>query len=80
MQPKWDVTLGRRMYLDGKSDKEIAEHFGIAVSTVSYQRRRSWEESADAPPCKRSGAYLRSGEIEVGSTKGRRSRTSDAAV
>lgn len=44
MTPKWDTTLGAKMHQDGCSDKEIAEHFGIAVSTVSYQRRNRWEK------------------------------------
>ena len=49
VQTKWDTELGRRMHLEGRSDKEIAEHFGIAVSTVSYQRRKSWEEPVNSP-------------------------------
>lgn len=50
MQPKWDTTLGLKMYQEGQSDKEIANHFGISVSTVSYQRRKFWEVTEDCPP------------------------------
>lgn len=41
MQAKWDTALGKQMWEDGSSDKEIAEHFGIAVNTVAYQRRKN---------------------------------------
>lgn len=49
-KPKWDTELGMQMWLEGKSDKEIAEHFGIHHSTVSRIRRKYWESHKQPPP------------------------------
>ena len=50
MNPKWDTSIGKEMFLGGRSDREIADFFGIAVSTVSYQRRKNWEADSTPPP------------------------------
>lgn len=50
MNPKWDTAIGKEMFLGGRSDREIADFFGIAVSTVSYQRRKNWEADSTPPP------------------------------
>jgi len=42
--PSWDVDAGYKMWLDGSSDKEISKALHIAVSTVSYRRRKYWEK------------------------------------
>lgn len=55
MQPKWDTSIGKEMFLGGRSDREIADFFGIAVSTVSYQRRKNWESDSTPPRCGRGG-------------------------
>ena len=44
MKAKWDTMQGYMMHLDGKSDKEIADHFGVAVSSVAHCRKRNWEK------------------------------------
>lgn len=40
----WDVDAGYKMWLDGSSDKEISKALHIAISTVSYRRRKYWEK------------------------------------
>ena len=52
-KPKWDIALGKQMWEQGMSDSQIAKHFGIAVNSVLYQRRRYWEKGADAPTKKK---------------------------
>ena len=44
----WDVDAGYKMWLDGSSDKEISKTLHIAVSTVSYRRRKYWEKIPQA--------------------------------
>ena len=80
MQPKWDTTLGLKMYQEGQSDKEIANHFGISVSTVSYQRRKFWEVTEDCPPQRRSGICVFPGGSEGGWLAGLRSELCRAAA
>ena len=46
--PKWDRASGREMWLAGKSDKEIAEAFGVHVSAVGSVRRKVWEKENQA--------------------------------
>ena len=48
-KPKWDTELGMQMWLEGKKDKEIAEHFGIAANTVTTCRRKYWEKHKQPP-------------------------------
>lgn len=43
-KPKWDVELGRLLWLEGKSDGEIADEFGISTCTVTSYRKRHWEK------------------------------------
>lgn len=50
MNPKWDTSIGKEMFLGGRSDREIADFFGISVSTVSYQHRKNWEADSAPPP------------------------------
>lgn len=45
---KWDTELGRLLWLDGQKDIEIADHFGIAVNTVTSYRKKHWEKAAMA--------------------------------
>lgn len=54
-KPKWDTELGMQMWLEGKSDKEIAEHFGIHHSTVARIRLKYWEAHKQPPPKKKCG-------------------------
>ena len=55
-KPRWDTELGRLLWLDGKSDREIAEEMGVATNTVLHQRKTKWEkgtarpEPEEAPP------------------------------
>lgn len=50
MQPKWDTALGKQMWEEGKTDRQIADHFGIAPNTVLYQRQKKWEKGSDSTP------------------------------
>lgn len=43
-KPKWDTELGRLLWLDGRKDGEIADEFGIPISTVTAYRKRHWEK------------------------------------
>ena len=51
--PKWDTELGRLLWLEGKSDGEIADELYIPTSSVTSYRRRHWEKQfirkEDAP-------------------------------
>lgn len=38
----WDERVGHQMWLDGKTDQEIAEALGASQNTVSNARRRKW--------------------------------------
>ena len=58
MQPKWDTALGKQMWEEGKTDRQIADHFGIAPNTVLYQRQKKWEKDTTCtPPRGRIGRY-----------------------
>ena len=46
--PNWDTEAGYKMWLDGVSDKEISKNLHVAVSTVSYWRRKHWEKKSQA--------------------------------
>ena len=50
MQPKWDTALGKQMWEEGKTDRQIADHFGIAPNTVLYQRQKKWEKDTTSTP------------------------------
>lgn len=45
---KWDKDAGKQMWLQGKSDKEIAEAFGVSSTAVYQIRKKYWEPSASA--------------------------------
>ena len=40
----WDADAGYKMYLAGASDKEISKALFVPISTVSYRRRKYWEQ------------------------------------
>lgn len=46
---KWDKAAGKEMWKAGKSDKEIAEHFGVSASAVCQIRKKYWEAEFGAP-------------------------------
>lgn len=48
-KPRWDTELGRLLWLDGKSDREIAEEMGVATNTVLHQRKTKWEKGTERP-------------------------------
>lgn len=48
-KPKWDTELGRLLWLDGRKDGEIADEFGIPISTVTAYRKRHWEKGSQQP-------------------------------
>lgn len=48
-KPKWDTELGRLLWLDGRKDGEIADEFGIPISTVTAYRKRHWEKGSARP-------------------------------
>lgn len=55
---KWDKAAGKEMWKAGKTDKEIAEHFGVSASAVNQIRKKYWEtediqvipEPTEVPP------------------------------
>lgn len=38
----WDVDAGKRMWLEGKTDREIADALGVKRETVGNLRRKKW--------------------------------------
>lgn len=40
----WDADAGYKMYLAGASDKKISKALCVPISTVSYRRRKHWEQ------------------------------------
>ena len=49
-KPRWDTEQGRQMYLQGMSDQQIGDHFGVAANTVLYQRQKYWEKDPSSTP------------------------------
>lgn len=47
-KPTWDTEAGRQMWLDGKSDSEIADEFRISTGAVTSFRRKHWEPKPKA--------------------------------
>lgn len=47
-KPRWDTELGRLLWLEGKSDAQIAKEMGVAPNTVLHQRRK-WEKTTKRP-------------------------------
>ena len=41
-KPKWDTEAGRKMWLDGKTDKQIADALGTTDRAVNLYRYRKW--------------------------------------
>lgn len=41
-RPEWDKEKARQMWLDGKTDREIAEAVGVHPETIRKIRRRKW--------------------------------------
>lgn len=41
-RPTWDKEKGRQMWLEGKSDREIADAVGVHPETIRKIRRRKW--------------------------------------
>lgn len=44
----WDKEGGRRMWLAGKGDAEIAKACGVTQGTISYFRKKHWEAEGNA--------------------------------
>ena len=55
-KPRWDTELGRLLWLDGRTDNEIATEMGVATNTVAHQRRTKWEKGAERPEPKEPSA------------------------
>lgn len=47
-KPRWDTELGRLLWLEGKTDAQIAAEMGVAPNTVLHQRRK-WEKTTTRP-------------------------------
>ncbi len=43
---KWDAEAGRRMWLEGKTDREIADALGTRRDNVGFVRRKYWMKEA----------------------------------
>lgn len=48
-KPSWDTELGRLLWLDGKTDAQIAEELGATETVVRTVRLRRWQKGADRP-------------------------------
>lgn len=44
-KPSWDTEAGRRMWLAGKKDEEIADAFRISTGAVTSRRKKYWEQA-----------------------------------
>ena len=44
----WDKELGKKMWLQGRADSEIAKACCVAQGTISYYRSKHWEPEAAA--------------------------------
>lgn len=53
-KPTWDTDAGRQMWLDGKSDNEIADEFHISAGAVTSYRKKHWD-----PQTARGGETLK---------------------
>jgi hypothetical protein len=40
--PEWNTALGRSLYNDGLSYRDIAERCGVSASAVAHQAKRNW--------------------------------------
>ena len=51
---KWDTGLGYQLYLEGRSDGEIADACKVSISTITSYRLKRWRRNPDggrsAPP------------------------------
>lgn len=48
-KPQWDTELGRILYLDGRTDEQIAEELGTSKTAVMNYRIRHWGKANDRP-------------------------------
>lgn len=46
---KWDREKGRELWLQGKTDKEIAANWGVHPDAIGQVRRAVWEKEPGAP-------------------------------
>ncbi len=46
-KPNWDTEAGREMWLEGKSDAQIADAFGISVYAVTNYRVKHWQKAPE---------------------------------
>jgi hypothetical protein len=44
---QWDVQLGYQLYLEGKSDHEIADECRVNTGTVTSYRLKRWRKNPD---------------------------------
>lgn len=44
---KWDTELGYRLYLEGRSDGEIADECKVKTATVTSYRLKRWRRNPD---------------------------------
>ena len=47
--PQWDTELGRLLYLDGRTDEQIAEELGTSKIAVMNYRIRHWGKANTRP-------------------------------
>ena len=43
----WDVARGRELWLEGRTNREIAEAVGISASSVQRRKVRYWKKGVD---------------------------------
>ena len=50
----WDTAYGYELYLQGKSDGEIADECKVKISTITSYRLKNWRKKPDGNPRKRA--------------------------
>lgn len=48
----WDTAYGYELYLQGKSDGEIADECKVKISTITSYRLKNWRKKPDGNPRK----------------------------
>lgn len=43
----WDTALGYQLYLEGRSDGEIADECRVKTSTITSYRLKRWRKNPD---------------------------------
>lgn len=85
-KPSWDTELGRLLWLDGKTDAQIAEEMGTTEAAVANVRLRRWQKGTERPqpeevlPNEQAPAEASAEKSGGGSRRSSRGRTISGAA